>query len=112
MSAPLLARLGSFKTLRTWNAPQGTFGISRPLTLSLQRTTAYVDVLGLYPSYRVFVTDGGYGYVHDFKIHTSDWKSFAQNSRVSWETNRVEFIMPKGEILAFPDQVVKQQVGP
>jgi hypothetical protein len=110
--APVVARIGSMQTMRSWSSAPGALGLSRPLTLSFQRYVAYVDVLSLYPMYRLLITDGGYGYVHEFQIPTADSKTFVQSCRVTWDTNRVEFIMPGGETLTFPAQVVTQQTGP
>jgi hypothetical protein len=110
--APVIARIGSMQTLRTWSSTPGALGLTRPVTLSFQRHVAYVDVLAWYPTYRLLITDGGYGYVHDFQIPSADSKAFAQGSRVSWDTNKVEFTMPAGETLTFPANVVTQQVGP
>jgi len=100
------------QTLRTWSSTPSTLGLSRPLTLSCQRYVAYVDVLTLYPTYRLLITDGGYGYVHEFQIPSADAKTFVQGCRVMWDTNSVDFIMPGGETLRFPAQVVIQQTGP
>lgn len=108
---PVIARVGSTQTLRTWTSTAGDLGVSRPLTLSFQRHVAYVDVLGGYPTYRLLITDGGYGYVHEFQIPSADAKTFAQSCRVTWDTNRVDFVMPGGETLTFPAQVVVQQIG-
>jgi len=71
-----------------------------------------MDVFGGYPKYRLFITDGGYSYVHDFQIPSANPKEFVQGCRVEWDTNRVDFIMPSGETLTFPAQVVIQQIGP
>ena len=100
------------QTLRTWISTPGALGLSRPLTLSCKRYVAYVDVVALYPTYRLFITDGGYAYVHEFQIPSADAKTFVQGCRVTWDTNRVDFIMPGGETLTFPAQVVIQQTGP
>ena len=110
--APLVARIGLMQTLRTWSSTPGAVGLSRPLTLSFQRYVAYVDVLALYPTYRLLISDGGYAYVHEFQIPSADSKAFVQSCEVTWDTNRVEFIMPGGETLTFPAQVVIQQTGP
>jgi hypothetical protein len=109
---PIISRIGSQETMRTWSSTPGALGVSRPLTLSFERHVAYVDVLSGYPTYRLFITDGGYGYFHDFQIPSADAKAFVQGCRVVWDTNRVEFIMPGGETLMFPAQVVIQQIGP
>ena len=98
--------------MRAWSSTPGALGVNRPLTLSFEKHVAYVDVLGGYPTYRLLITDGGYGYVHDFQIPSADSKAFVQDCRVAWDTNRVEFIMPGGETLTFPAQVVIQQTGP
>ena len=110
--APLVARIGLMQTLRTWSSTPGALGLTRPLTLSFQRYVAYVDVLALYPTYRLLISDGGYAYVHEFQIPSADSKAFVQSCGVTWDTNRVEFIMPGGETLTFPAQVVIQQTGP
>lgn len=112
LAAPVISRIGSQQTIRTWSSTPGALGVSRPLTLSFERHVAYVDVLGGYPTYRLLITDGGYGYVHEFQIPSADSKAFVQSCRVTWDTNRVEFIMPGGETLTFPAQVVIQQTGP
>jgi hypothetical protein len=100
------------QTIQSWSSTPGALGLSRPLTLSLQRYVAYVDVLALYPTYRLLITDGGYGYVHQFQIPSADSKAFVQGCRVTWDANKVDFIMPGGETLTFPAQVVTQQTGP
>ena len=110
--APIVARIGSMRTLKTWNSTPGALGLSRSLSLSFQEYVAYVDVLAWYPTYRLLITDGGYSYVHEFQIPSADSKAFVQGCRVEWDTNRVEFIMPGGETLTFPAQVVIQQTGP
>jgi hypothetical protein len=110
--APVIARIGAMQTLRMWGSTPGALGLGRPLTLSFQRYVAYVDVLAWYPTYRLLITDGGYAYVHEFQIPSADSKAFAQGSRVTWDTNKVEFTMPGGETLIFPAKVVTQQVGP
>ncbi len=112
LAAPVISRIGSQQTMRTWSSTPGALGVSRPLTLSFERHVAYVDVLGGYPTYRLLITDGGYGYVHDFQIPSADPQAFVQGCRVAWDTNRVEFIMPGGETLTFPAQAVIQQTGP
>ena len=111
LATPVISRIGSQETMRTWNSTQGALGLSRPLTLSFERHVAYVDVLAGYPTYRLIIADDGYGYVHYFQIPSADAKAFVQNCRVVWHTNRVEFIMPGGETLTFPAQVVIQQTG-
>jgi hypothetical protein len=112
LAAPVISRIGSKQTMRTWSSAPGALGVSRPLTLSFERHVADVDVLGGYPTYRLLITDGGYGYVHDFQIPSADAKRFVQGCRVVWDTNKVEFIMPDGETLTFPAQVVTRQTGP
>ena len=112
LAAPVISRIGSQQTVRTWSSTQGALGLSRPLTLSFEKHVAYVDVLGGYPKYRLLITDGGYSYVHDLQIQSADAKEFVQGCRVMWHTNRVDFIMPSGETLTFPAQVVIQQIGP
>jgi hypothetical protein len=112
-AAPVIGRMGSARVVRTWNAPPGTFGRTRPLKLSFQRLTAYVDLLGLYPEYRLVVTeDDYYAYVQDLGIPISNWKRFIQACQVKWATNQVEFIMPDGQIFSVPAQVVNRQLGP
>lgn len=112
LAAPVISRIGSQQTMRKWNSTPGALGVSRPLTLSFEKYVACVDVLGGYPSYRLLITDGGYCYVHNFQIPSTDPKAFVQGCRVAWDTNRVEFIMPGGETLTFPAQAVIQQTGP
>lgn len=112
LAAPLVARIGSTQTLRKWTSTPGDLGLSRPLTLSFQKSVAYVDVLALYPTYRLSISDGGYEYVHQLEIHTADVIKFVQGCQVRWDTDKVEFTMPTGETLAFPTQAVIQQVGP
>src|SRR6185369_10017309 len=109
LAAPVIARIGSMQTMRSWTSTPGALGLSRPLTLMFQRYVAYVDVLALYPTYRLLITDGSYGYVHEFQIPSADSQTFVQSCRVAWDTNRVDFIMPGGETLTFPAQVVTQQ---
>lgn len=112
LAAPVISRIGSHQTMRTWSSTPGALGLRRPLTLSFERHVAYVDVLGGYPTYRLLITDGGYAYVHDFQIPSADPKAFVQGCRVAWNTNSVEFILPGGETLTFPAQVMRQQTGP
>jgi hypothetical protein len=109
---PVISRTGSIQTLRSWTSTPGNLGVSRPVTLYFQREVAYVDALGGYPIYRLLITDGGYAYVHEFQIPSADAKTFAQGCRVTWDTNKVDFVMPGGETLTFPARVVKQQIGP
>jgi hypothetical protein len=110
LAAPLVARIGSMQTLRTWKSTAGALAVSRPLTFSLQRSVAYVDVLALYPTYRLVIGDGYYGYVQELEILSTDVDTFVRGCRVTWETNRVEFVMPDGATMLFPAKVVN--VGP
>jgi hypothetical protein len=112
LAAPVISRIGSHQTLRTWSSTPGALGVSRPLTLSIEMHVAYLDVFGGYTTYRLLITDGGYCYVHYFQIPSADPKAFVQRCRVAWDTNRVEFIMPGGETLTLPAQIVTEQTGP
>lgn len=94
--------MGSIEIMRSWNSAPGALGLSKPLTLSFQRCVAYVDVLAQYPTYRLLIAaDSGYDYVHEFQIPGADSKTFVEGCRVTWDTNKVEFIMPKGETATF-----------
>jgi hypothetical protein len=44
LAAPVIARIGSMQTLRSWVSTPGALGINRPLTFSFQKHVAYVDV--------------------------------------------------------------------
>ncbi len=110
---PVLARIGSIETMRSWSSNPGALGCSKPLTLSFQRSVAYVDVLAQYPTYRLLISaDSGYAYVHEFQIPSADSKTFVQGCRVTWDTNKIEFIMPEGEMVTFPAKAVTRQTGP
>ncbi|MGV3661975.1 MAG: hypothetical protein ACO1TE_17455 [Prosthecobacter sp.] len=112
LAAPVISRITSDETLRIWHSTPGALGLDRPLTLSLERCVAYVDLLGLYPSYRLLITDGGYAYVHRFQIPSAEPAAFVQKCQVAWDLEKVSFTMPDGETLMFPALVIIRQTGP
>ena len=111
MLLPVVARIGSTKTMRSWNSTPGALGTSRPLILSIQKTVAYVDLLGGYPSYRILISYGGYAFFHTFDVPSAKPETFLESCNVAWSTNDVRFQMPNGVLLVFPAEAVLKQIG-
>jgi hypothetical protein len=65
---PLLARVGKTTEVARWTSLTPLYGLKRPIWVSIERDIAYVDIFSFYPSYRLFITDGGYAYERDFDI--------------------------------------------
>src|SRR5436309_4065369 len=53
---------------------------------------SYADIFSLYPSYRLFITDGGYAYVRDFDVPSTDQKSYLNGCRITWKTDGAELL--------------------
>ena len=70
-----------------------------------------MDIFSLYPSYRLFITDGGYAYVRDFDVSSTDFKSYLSHCQVAWQTNGAEFITPDAERFFIPDQIIRGRIG-
>ncbi len=109
---PFLARWGTTKEVARWSSTNAVYGLKRPIWLSIQRDVAYVDVFSLYPSYRLFITDGGYAYVRDFDVPSTDYRSYLARCQVAWQTNGAEFITPDADRYFIPDQIILRQIGP
>jgi hypothetical protein len=109
---PFLARWGTTKEVARWPATNAVYGVKRPIWLSIQRDVAYVDIFSLYPSYRLFVTDGGYAYVREFDISTTDFKSYLARCQVTWKPDGTELLTPDGERLFIPSKRILGQIGP
>jgi hypothetical protein len=108
---PFLARFGKTTEVGRWTAPTLLYGLNRPIWLSIQRDVAYEDIFSLYPSYRLFITDGGYAYARDFDVSSTDFKSYLLHCQVAWQTNGVEFITPDAERYFIPDQLIVGRIG-
>ncbi len=112
LAAPIIARVGSFKVVRSWRSEGVVLDIDRPLTLSIERHVAFVDILGLYSTYRMVVSpDGGYIYVLDFEVPSDKPQAFIQDCNVIWHKDKIEFVMPSGEAMAIPMKTVMRQIG-
>jgi hypothetical protein len=110
--APFLARFGTTKEVARWAAPSALYGVKRPIWLSIQRDIAYVDIFSLYPSYRLFVTDGGCAYVRDFDVPSTDPKSYLSGYRVTWKPDGAELLSPDGDTLFIPGHLILGRIGP
>src|SRR5436309_13340133 len=53
---------------------------------------SYADIFSLYPSYRLFITDGGYAYVRDFDVPSTDPKSYLNGCRITWKPDGAELL--------------------
>lgn len=109
---PFIARCGTTKEVARWSSTNAVYGLKRPIWLSIQRDVAYVDVFSWYPSYRLFITDGGYAYARDFDVPSTDYKSYLAHCQVAWRTNGAEFITPDADRYFIPDQLILRQIGP
>ena len=108
---PLLARLDNTTEVARWTSPTPLYGLKRPIWLSIQRDVAYVDIFSLYPSYRLFITDGGYAYVRDFDVPSTDFKSYLSRCQVAWQTNGADFITPDADRYFITDQLIRGRIG-
>jgi hypothetical protein len=108
---PFLARFGTTKEVARWSAPSALYGVKRPIWLSIQRDIAYMDIFSLYPSYRLFVTDGGYAYVRDFDVPSTDPKSYLSGCRVTWKPDGAELLSPDGDALFIPGHLILCRIG-
>jgi hypothetical protein len=79
--------------------------------LSVQKDVAFVDIFSLYPSYRLFITDGGYAYVRDFDIPSTDPKSYLAGCQVIWKLDGAELLTPDGETLFIPRKLILDRFG-
>lgn len=109
---PFLARYGTTKEVARWDSTNAVYGVKRPVWLSIQRDVAYVDILSWYPSYRMFITDGGYAYVREFDIPTTDYKNFLARCQVTWKPDGAEFLTANGERIFIPSELILRQIGP
>lgn len=109
--SPIVARWGKTVEVARWTSPTPLYGMKRPIWLSIQRDAAYVDIFSQYPSYRLFITDGGYAYVRDFDVPSTDFKSYLSRCQVAWQTNGAEFITPDAERYFIPDQIINGRIG-
>jgi hypothetical protein len=106
--SPMTARLGRWHTVHTWKAPSATFGLDRPLWLSVETFHAFVDPLRLYEEHRIVITDGGYAYIINVELNFYDEISSAN---VEWRTNDITFSVPSWIKLVIPKERVISQVG-
>ena len=111
LATPFLARFGKTTEVARWTSPTPLYGLKRPIWLSIQRDVAYVDIFSQYPSYRLFITDGGYAYVRDFDVSSTDFKSYLSHCQVVWQTNGAEFITPDAERYFIADQIIRGRIG-
>jgi hypothetical protein len=109
---PLLARVDKTTEAARWTSPTPLYGLKHPIWLGIERNVAYVDIFSLYPSYQLFITDGGYYYGGDFDIPSTDFKSYLSRCQVAWQTNGVEFIKPDAARYFIPDQIIREVFGP
>jgi hypothetical protein len=112
LATPLLARCSKTTEVARWTSPTSLYGIKRPIYLSIQRYVAYLDIFSQYPSYRLFITDGGYAYARDFDVPSTDFKSYLARCHVDWQTNGAEFITPDAERYFISDQIIRGRIGP
>ena len=110
--APVLARFDKVTEVARWSSPTPLYGIKRPISLSIERAVAYADIFSWYPSYSLIITDGGYAYVRDFYVPSTDFKSYLGRCQVIWQTNAVVFVTPDAERYFIPEQVLRAQIGP
>ncbi len=106
--SPLLARCGRWTTVHQWDAPEGTFGVNRQLSLSVQTFHAFVDPLDLYEESRVLVTDGGYAYIVETDLN---FFPVVSESKVKWEPDGVSITFPSGVSIWIPRGRVVEQTG-
>jgi hypothetical protein len=109
--SPLLARIGSWKEVRRWNAPEpNPFGHERAIYLSVEQTHSFFDPLGLYGSERLIVTDGGYAYVVYFDVPAHPSKPWIDDCNVVWSGESVTFSSPSGLTLKIDKKAVLQKI--
>jgi hypothetical protein len=108
---PVIARLGTSNEVARWPSTNAVYGVKRPIWLSIQRDVAYVDVLSWYPTYRLFITDGGYAYVREFDIPSTDPNKYLAGCKVAWQPEGPELLTPDGEKLFIPAQLVRGRIG-
>jgi len=109
--SPMLARIGSWKEVRRWNAPEpNSFGHDRAIYLSVEETHSFFDPLGLYGSERLLVTDGGYAYVLDFEVPAHPSKPWIDTCKVDWTVDNVTFSSPSGLSIEIDKKAVLQQL--
>jgi hypothetical protein len=108
---PFLARWDTTKEVARWSSTNAVYGIKRPIWLGIHRNVAYVDIFSSYPSYSLFVTDGGYGYLRTFDIPSTDFKSYLARCQVNWKPDGAELLTPDGERLFIPGQSILRQIG-
>jgi undecaprenyl-diphosphatase len=89
--SPFVARFGKWRTIHRWDAPPGTFGISRQVSLSVQSCHAYVDLFHLYEEGRVVVTDGGCSCIVETGLN---FYPEVSDSIVEWKTDGVSIVFP------------------
>lgn len=106
--SPIVSRCGRWRTIHQWDAPSGTFGIDRQMSLSVQTFYAFVDPLQLYEESRVVVTDGGYAYIVEVDLNFFPQVS---ESKVEWKTDGVSIIFPSGVSIWIPRSRVVEQTG-
>jgi len=112
LTAPVLARVGKTTEVARWTSPTMLYGLKHPIWLEIERNVAYLDILSLYPSYRFFITDGGYAYGGDFDIPSTDFKSYLSRCQVVWQTNGVELTNPEAAKYFIPDQIIREIFSP
>jgi len=106
--SPLISRCGRWRTEHQWDAPPGTFGVNRQMTLSVQTFLAFVDPLNLYEESRVVVTDGGYAYI--LKTDLNFFPDVSE-SEVEWKTDGVSITFPSAVSIWIPKGRVVEQTG-
>jgi hypothetical protein len=109
--SPLLSRIGSWKEVRRWDAPEpNPFGHKHAIYLSVEHTHSIFDPLGLYGSDRLLVTDGGYAYVLYFDVPAHPSKPWVDACKVSWTTDGVTFSSPSGLSIEIDKAAILRQL--
>jgi hypothetical protein len=109
--SPFFARMGGWTEIRRWRAPNpNPFGHDRPLYLAVEQTHSVFDILKLYPSERLLVTDGGYAYIIYFEAPAHPAKSWVEDCDVTWSSNRVTFSSPTGLTIQIDRNAVLRQL--
>jgi hypothetical protein len=112
LATPVFARWGTSRELARWPSTNAVYGVKRPIWLSIQRDVSYLDVLSWYPTYRFFITDGGYAYVREFDIPGTGPKKYLAGCKVAWQPEGVELLTPDGEKIFIPGQLILGRIGP
>jgi hypothetical protein len=111
LAAPILARLGKATEVARWSAQTPLYDVKRPIWLSIERSVAYADVFSWYPSCSLSITDGGYMYLREFDVPSTDFKSYLAHCQATWQTNGAELVTPDAERYFIPGQLIRGRIG-